>query len=63
MKIRDLINQLLKEDLDMEISIQCHAPYYEGAMDVDGIIQHPNCPNKIMIVPEQALTQSAAIHG
>lgn len=62
MKIRSLINQLLNEDLDMEISIQCHAPSYENAMHIDGILRHPNSPNLIMIVPEDKLIQSAAIH-
>lgn len=61
MKIRELINQLLNEDLDMEITIQCYAPYYEDAMDVDGIMRHPSCPNKIMILPEDNMVQSATI--
>lgn len=62
MKIRELINRLLNEDLEMEITVQCYAPSYEGAMHIDGIMHHPNSPNLIMIVPEDKLIQSAAIH-
>lgn len=62
MKIRDLINQLINEDLDMEIAIQCYAPLYENAIHIDGILRHSHSPNIIMIVPEDKLIQSAAIH-
>jgi hypothetical protein len=48
MRIRELIQQLLNENLDSEIAIQCSAPYYEDAMPVDGILNHSKSPNIVM---------------
>jgi hypothetical protein len=62
MKIRELIIQLLNEDLDSEIAIQCLAPYYEDAMPVEGILNHSKNPNLVMLIPEIKLVQSNAIH-
>jgi hypothetical protein len=62
MKIRELIIQLLNEDLDSEIAIQCLAPYYEDAMHVEGILNHSKNPNLVMLIPEIKLVQSNAIH-
>ena len=62
MKIRELIQQLLNEDLDCEIAIQCRAPFYEDAMPVEGILNHSKSPNIVMLIPEMKLVQSEAIH-
>ena len=62
MRIRELIQQLLNENLDSEIAIQCSAPYYEDAMPVDGILNHSKSPNIVMLIPEVKLVQSEAIH-
>lgn len=62
MKIRELIQQLLNEDMDAEISIQSHAPYYEDAMPIEGILNHAKSPNIVMLIPEMKLIQSEAIH-
>jgi len=62
MQIRELIKQLLNEDLDAEVAIQAYAPNYEDAMSVEGILRHSKSPNTIMIVPDERLVQSQAIH-
>lgn len=61
MKIRELIQQLLREDMDDEICIECDAPYYENGMHIDGITTQRHLPNKVLIVPELGLTQTSTI--
>ena len=62
--IAPVVNRYDEEEYTVQTIVgpyTCHAPYYEDAMNVDGIVRHPSCPNKIMIVPEDRLVQSATI--
>lgn len=62
MKVRELIKQLLEEDMDMEVLIEASSQAYSNHVPIEGIsIWSPN--DSITLVPEVRLTSNADINS